>query len=121
MWRWEVPNVVGIKESSGLMTQITSLLTQAPRSFRVFAGDDALTLPTLAVGGVGVISVAANAIPQQMSHMVDAALTDNWIAARRINRHYFRLMQAHFSACLRRLSWWRISATSYLKVCRVLT
>jgi 4-hydroxy-tetrahydrodipicolinate synthase len=93
----DVPNIVGIKESSGLMTQITSILTQAPRSFRVFAGDDALTLPTLAVGGVGVVSVASNAIPQQMSHMVDAALTDNWIAARRINRHYFRLMQALFT------------------------
>ena len=93
----EIHNIVGIKESSGLMTQITSILTQAPRSFRVFAGDDALTLPTLAVGGVGVISVASNAIPQQMSHMVEAAMTDNWIAARRINRHYFRLMQALFT------------------------
>ncbi len=92
----EIPNIVGIKESSGLMTQITAILTQAPRSFRVFAGDDSLTLPTVALGGVGVISVAANAIPQQMSHMVEAAETDNWIAARRINRHYFRLMQALF-------------------------
>ena len=93
----DIPNIVGIKESSGLMTQITSILTQTPRSFRVFAGDDALTLPSLAVGAVGVISVASNAIPQQMSHMVEAAVTDNWIAARRINRHYFRLMQALFT------------------------
>ena len=93
----EIHNIVGIKESSGLMTQITAIITQAPRSFRVFAGDDALTLPTLAVGGVGVISVASNAIPQQMSHMVEAVLTDNWVAARRINRHYFRLMQALFA------------------------
>jgi 4-hydroxy-tetrahydrodipicolinate synthase len=93
----EIHNIVGIKESSGVMTQITSLLTQAPRSFRIFAGDDALTLPTIALGGLGVISVASNAIPQQMSHMVEAALTDNWIAARRINRHYFRLMQALFT------------------------
>ena len=92
----EIPNIVGIKESSGSMSQITSTLTQLPRSFHLFAGDDALTLPTLAVGGVGVISVASNAIPQQMSHMVDAALTDNWVAARRINRQYFRLMQALF-------------------------
>ena len=93
----DIPNIVGVKESSGSMTQITSILTQAPRSFRVFAGDDALTLPTLSVGGVGVISVASNAIPQQMSHMVDAAMTDNWIAARRINRHYFRLIQSLFT------------------------
>ncbi len=92
----EIPNIVGIKESSGNMAQITSLLTQAPRAFRVFAGDDALALPILAVGGAGLISVASNAIPQQMAQMVASALTDNWIAARRINRHYFAFMQAIF-------------------------
>lgn len=93
----EISNIVGLKESSGLMAQITSVITQAPRSFRVFAGDDALCLPTIAVGGVGLISVASNAIPQQMSHMVEAALSDNWVAARRINRQYFKLIQALFS------------------------
>ena len=92
----EVPNIVGIKESSGNMTQITTLLTQLPRAFRVFAGDDALALPTLAVGGAGLISVASNAIPQQMAQMVASALNDNWIAARRINRHYYAFMQANF-------------------------
>ncbi len=93
----ELPNIVGIKESSGNMQQITELLTQAPRAFRVFSGDDALALPTLAVGGMGLISVASNAIPQQMSQMVASALNDHWIAARRINRHYFPLMQAIFT------------------------
>jgi 4-hydroxy-tetrahydrodipicolinate synthase len=93
----EIPNIVGIKESSGNMAQITELLTQAPRAFRVFSGDDALALPTLAVGGAGLISVASNAIPQQMSQMVGSALSDNWIAARRINRHYFAFMQALFT------------------------
>ena len=93
----EIPNIVALKESSGVMTQITAILTQAPRSFRIFAGDDALTLPTIALGGVGVISVASNAIPQQMAGMVEAALTDNWVLARRVNRHYFRLMQALFT------------------------
>jgi 4-hydroxy-tetrahydrodipicolinate synthase len=93
----EIPNIVGIKESSGNMQQITELLTQAPRDFRVFSGDDALALPTLAVGGMGLISVASNAIPQQISQMVASALTDNWIAARRINRHYFAFMQALFT------------------------
>ncbi len=92
----ELNNIVGIKESSGNMAQITELLTQAPRAFRVFGGDDALCLPTLAVGGMGLISVAANALPQQVSHMVESALSDNWIAARRINRHYFHFMQALF-------------------------
>jgi 4-hydroxy-tetrahydrodipicolinate synthase len=93
----EISNIVGVKESSGNMVQITDLLTQAPRSFQVLAGDDALALPILAVGGVGLVSVASNAIPQQMAQMVNAALSDNWVVARRINRHYFHLMQANFS------------------------
>ena len=92
----EIPNIVGIKESSGSLVQITELLTQAPRSFHVFAGDDTLALPTIAVGGIGLISVASNAIPQQMTQMVNAAMMEHWISARRINRHYFAFMQANF-------------------------
>jgi len=92
----EIPNIVGIKESSGNMIQITELLTQAPRSFRIFAGDDALALPIMVLGGAGLISVAANIIPGQMSDMIRAAIRNDWATARRINRHFFRLMQAHF-------------------------
>ena len=92
----ELPNVVAIKESSGNIVQITELITQAPKSFRVFAGDDALALPTLALGGAGLISVASNVIPAQMSEMVASALRDDWTAARKINRQYFPLMLAHF-------------------------
>ena len=92
----EIPNIVGIKESSGNLAQITELITRAPRAFKVFSGDDALALPTLAVGGAGLISVASNAIPQQMAQMVNSALTENWVAARRINRHYYGLIQANF-------------------------
>lgn len=92
----EIPNVVALKESSGNLAQITEICNHAPRSFRVFAGDDALALPTIAVGGAGLISVASNAIPQQMAQMVAAAIDNNWLTARRINRHYFALMQAHF-------------------------
>ncbi len=92
----ELKNVIGIKESSGNIAQITELLTTAPRSFKVFAGDDGLALPILALGGAGLISVASNAIPAQMSRMVRSALENDWIEARRINRQFFRLMQAHF-------------------------
>ena len=92
----EIDNIVAIKESSGNLAQITELITLLPKTFGVFAGDDSLALPTIAVGGVGLISVASNAIPQQMARMVQAALSDDWTAARRINRQYFRLMQAHF-------------------------
>jgi 4-hydroxy-tetrahydrodipicolinate synthase len=92
----ELKNVIGIKESSGNIAQITELLTSAPRSFKVFAGDDGLALPVLALGGAGLISVASNVIPGQMSRMVRAALDNDWVDARRINRQFFRLMQAHF-------------------------
>jgi 4-hydroxy-tetrahydrodipicolinate synthase len=89
-------NVIGIKESSGNIAQITELLTTAPRHFKVFAGDDGLALPVLALGGSGLVSVASNAIPGQMARMVRSALEDDWAEARRINRQFFKLMQAHF-------------------------
>ncbi len=92
----EIPNIIGIKESSGNLAQITELLTTAPRTFKVFCGDDGLALPVLALGGAGLISVAANVIPHEMTAMVRAALEGDYPAARRINRQFFRLMQAHF-------------------------
>jgi len=92
----EIKNVFGIKESSGNLSQITDLLTTAPRSFRIFAGDDSLALPVLALGGVGLISVASNVIPHEMASMVRAALEDDYATARKLNRQFFRLMQAHF-------------------------
>jgi 4-hydroxy-tetrahydrodipicolinate synthase len=92
----EVANIAGIKESSGNLIQITELLTQLPRSFRVFAGDDTLALPSIAVGAAGLISVASNAIPAQMAQLVHAALAGEWPAARKLNRQLFRLLQAHF-------------------------
>ncbi|MEO6911847.1 MAG: 4-hydroxy-tetrahydrodipicolinate synthase [Edaphobacter sp.] len=92
----ELKNVIGIKESSGNLAQITELLTTAPHSFKVFSGDDGLALPMLALGGAGLVSVASNVIPGQMARMVRAALENDWVKARRINRQFFRLMQAHF-------------------------
>jgi 4-hydroxy-tetrahydrodipicolinate synthase len=92
----EIPNIVAIKESSGVMGQITELLTHAPSTFNIFAGDDALALPVIALGGVGLISVASNAIPGPMAQMIAAALTNDWPTARALNSTYFNLMQAHF-------------------------
>jgi len=93
----ELANVVGIKESSGNLAQITEIINGAPHDFKVFSGDDSLTLPILAVGGVGVVSVASNAIPAQMAQMVQAALVNDWTTARAINKKFFHLMQANFS------------------------
>src|SRR5206468_5082779 len=92
----EIKNVIGVKESSGNIAQITELLTTVPRRFKVFAGDDGLALPVLALGGAGLVSVASNVIPGQMARMVRAALENDWVDARRVNRQFFRLMQANF-------------------------
>jgi 4-hydroxy-tetrahydrodipicolinate synthase len=92
----EIANVVGIKESSGNLGQITDLITRVPEHFKVFAGDDGLALPVLALGGAGLVSVASNPIPAEMAHLVNAAIAGRWTTARKINREYFRLMQAHF-------------------------
>jgi len=92
----EVKNVIGVKESSGNIAQITELITTAPLGFKVFAGDDSVALPVIALGGAGLVSVASNVIPTQMAKMVRAALHNDWDGARKINRQYFRLMQAHF-------------------------
>jgi 4-hydroxy-tetrahydrodipicolinate synthase len=93
----EIPNIVGVKESSGNLAQITELLTHTPPGFAVFSGDDALTLPILALGGGGLVSVASNAIPGPMSQLVAAALSNDWDTARALNARYFALMQAHFA------------------------
>src|SRR5213594_1199511 len=92
----EVPNVAGVKEASGNMSQIADVLNTVPENFLVFSGDDAITLPVIALGGVGIISVASNEIPREMSEMTRAALNSDWDTARRIQRKYLPLMQANF-------------------------
>lgn len=90
------PNIAGIKESSGNLVQVTELITEAPRSFRIYSGDDMMALGVLGVGGSGLISVISNIIPGEMAHMIRSALRNDWPTARRINRKYFRLMQGLF-------------------------
>ena len=92
----EVPNILGVKEASGNMTQIAEVCNAVPERFLVFSGDDALTLPVVALGGVGVISVVSNQIPREMAEMTRAALNNDWAAARRIHRKFLPLMQANF-------------------------
>jgi 4-hydroxy-tetrahydrodipicolinate synthase len=92
----EIPNIVGVKEASGNMTQIAEALNAVPETFLVFSGDDAVTLPVIALGGVGIVSVASNEIPREMAAMTRAALNNDWAAARTIHRKYLPLMQANF-------------------------
>ena len=92
----EIGNIIGIKESCGSLPQITELLTMVSPNFKVFAGDDNVALAVIGVGGAGLISVAANEIPAEMSQMINAALKGDWSVARRLNRKYYRLMLANF-------------------------
>jgi 4-hydroxy-tetrahydrodipicolinate synthase len=92
----EVANIAGVKEASGNMTQIAEVLNVVPEHFIVLSGDDAVTLPVIALGGVGVISVASNEIPREMSEMTRAALNNDWHTARTIHRKYLPLMMANF-------------------------
>jgi 4-hydroxy-tetrahydrodipicolinate synthase len=92
----EVPNIAGIKEASGNIAQIAEVVNTVPENFIVLSGDDAVTLPVIALGGVGVISVASNEIPHEMAEMTRAALRNDWVSARAIQRKYLPLMQANF-------------------------
>ena len=92
----EVPNIAGVKEASGNITQMAEVCNAVPEHFAVLSGDDAVTLPLIALGGVGIISVASNEIPREMAEMTRAALSNDWETARRIHRKYLPLMQANF-------------------------
>jgi 4-hydroxy-tetrahydrodipicolinate synthase len=92
----EVPNIAGVKEASGNLTQVAEICSAAPGGFCVLSGDDAVTLPVIALGGVGVISVASNEIPREMAEMTRAALNNDWNAARQTLRKFLPLMQANF-------------------------
>jgi 4-hydroxy-tetrahydrodipicolinate synthase len=92
----EIPNILGVKEASGNMTQIAEIINAVPERFLVFSGDDAVTLPVIALGGVGIVSVASNEIPHEMAAMTRAALGNDWTTARTLHRKYLPLMQANF-------------------------
>ena len=92
----EIRNIIAVKEASGSITQIAEVLNALPERFLVFSGDDAITLPVIALGGVGIISVASNEIPREMAEMTRAALNNDWDKARRMHRKYLPLMQANF-------------------------
>jgi 4-hydroxy-tetrahydrodipicolinate synthase len=92
----EVPNIVGVKEASGNISQVADVIHAVPQHFLVLSGDDALTLPVISLGGIGVISVASNEIPHEMAEMTRAALNNDWDTARRLHHKYLPLMQANF-------------------------
>jgi 4-hydroxy-tetrahydrodipicolinate synthase len=91
-----LPQIVGIKEASGNITQMCEVCRIVPGDFLVLSGDDAVTLPLMAVGGRGVISVVSNEIPAEMAQMVEAAERGDFTAARAIHTRIMPLMQINF-------------------------
>ena len=90
-------NIVAVKEASGNMSQVMKIVSQKPDDFMVISGDDALTVPMMSVGVSGVISVAANVVPEQCVRMVDAAAAGNFKEASRIHYLLLDLMDALFA------------------------
>ncbi|HEX5217718.1 MAG TPA: 4-hydroxy-tetrahydrodipicolinate synthase [Vicinamibacterales bacterium] len=91
-----IQNIVGVKEASGNMTQMAEICKAVPAEFIVLSGDDALTLPLMAIGGRGIISVASNEAPAEMVQMVEAAERGDFAAARRWHEKLLPLMQVNF-------------------------
>jgi 4-hydroxy-tetrahydrodipicolinate synthase len=92
----EIPNIIGVKEASGNISQIAEVCATLPEDFLVFSGDDAITLAVIGLGGVGIISVVSNEIPAEMTRLTQSALANKWDVARLLFRKYLPLMQANF-------------------------
>jgi len=91
-----IKNIVGVKEASGNMTQMAEVVRAVPDDFLVLSGDDALTLPLMAIGGRGIISVASNEVPAEMVQMVEAAERGDYATARRWHQKLLPVMQVNF-------------------------
>ena len=92
----EIENIIGVKEASGNITQITQVIQQVPEEFLVLSGDDALTLPLAAMGGRGIISVASNEIPAEMVRLAQLCLAGNFAEARAMQRKWLPLLEVNF-------------------------
>jgi 4-hydroxy-tetrahydrodipicolinate synthase len=91
-----VDNIIGIKEASGNMSQIMNILRNRPPGFLVLSGDDLISLPLIALGGDGTISVVANEVPALFSQMIHNALDDNWSRALELHNKLLPLMEINF-------------------------
>jgi 4-hydroxy-tetrahydrodipicolinate synthase len=91
-----IENIIGIKEASGSISQMSTILNAVPEDFLVLSGDDAITLPLIALGGRGVISVASNEIPAEMTSLTRLALAGDFAGARQIHRRFLPLMEINF-------------------------
>ena len=92
----DVRNVAGVKEASGSLDQMSQVIAACGPDFSVLSGDDNVTLPLMAIGGHGVISVIANLLPRETAEMVHAALDGDWKRARELHYRLFPMARAAF-------------------------
>lgn len=92
----QIPNIIGVKEASGNISQMADICHAVPDDFLVMSGDDAITLPLMALGGHGVISVASNEVPEEMVQMVEAFERGDLIEARNFHNRLLPIMQINF-------------------------
>jgi 4-hydroxy-tetrahydrodipicolinate synthase len=92
----EIDNIVGVKEASGNISQMAAVCHHMPERFDVLSGDDAITLPLIALGGRGLVSVASNEIPAEMTRLVQFALAGDFAGARALQRAWLPLMEVNF-------------------------
>lgn len=120
----EIETVIGVKEASGNISQMAAIFQVVPKDFAVLSGDDAITLPLIALGGVGVISVVSNEVPYAMSRMTSLCLEGDFPGAVEVHRRIHALMEINFiesnpgpvKAAMAMMSLlepvWRLPATS---------
>ncbi|AWI12203.1 4-hydroxy-tetrahydrodipicolinate synthase [Caldibacillus thermoamylovorans] len=94
----EVPNIKAVKEASGNLVQMTQIIANTPDDFVLYCGDDSLALPTLSIGGVGVVSVAAHIIGNEMQQMIQAFFTGNVTEAAKWHQKLLPIMKGLFAA-----------------------
>jgi len=92
----QIENIVGVKEASGNIAQMANVVHEVPPNFAVLSGDDAVTIPLIALGGRGIISVVSNEIPAEMTQLAQAALRGDFDTARRLQQKYLPLMNVNF-------------------------
>jgi 4-hydroxy-tetrahydrodipicolinate synthase len=92
----QIENIVGVKEASGNIAQMAAILNEVPSDFIVLSGDDAVTIPLMALGGRGIVSVVSNEIPGEMTQLAQACLRGDFESARAIQKRFFPLMSVNF-------------------------
>jgi 4-hydroxy-tetrahydrodipicolinate synthase len=92
----KIENIVGVKEASGNISQMANVIHEVPPGFHVLSGDDSITIPLMALGGCGIVSVVANEIPAEMTQLARACLRNDFETARKIQRRFLPLMNVNF-------------------------